>query len=59
MKILVREINYKTVEVPNDFTKYDVEDMIQDGEIVIGDTTDTEYQVKFPGRRSWEPLFYN
>ena len=29
MKILVREINYKEIEVPNDVTRSDVENMIQ------------------------------
>lgn len=48
MKILVREINYKEIEVPNDVTRFDVENMIQNCEVVISDTTDTEYEVKFP-----------
>ena len=57
MKILVREINYKEIEVPNDVTRFDVENMIQNCEVVIGDTTDTEYEVKFPESENWEELF--
>lgn len=57
MKILVREINYKEIEVPNDVTRFDVENMIQNCEVVIGDTTDTEYEVKFPESENWKELF--
>lgn len=57
MKILVREINYKEIEVPNDVTRFDVENMIQNCEVVIGDTTDTQYEVKFPESENWEELF--
>lgn len=51
MKILVKEINYKEIEVPNDITRFDVENMIQNCEVVIGDTTDTEYEVKISRKR--------
>lgn len=57
MKILVREINYKEIEVSNGVTKFDVENMIQNCEVVTGDTTDTEYEVKFPESENWEELF--
>ena len=57
MKILVREINYKEIEVPNGVTRFDVENMIQNCEVVTGDTTDTEYEVKFPESENWEELF--
>lgn len=57
MKILVREINYKEIEVPNDVTRFDVENMIQNCEVVISDTTDIEYEVKFPESENWEELF--
>ena len=57
MKILVREINYKEVDVPVDTTKCDVANMIQSNEVIVGDTTDTEYEVKFPESKNWEELF--
>lgn len=57
MKILVREINYKEIEVPNDVTRFDVENIIQNCEVAISDTTDTEYEVKFPESENWEELF--
>lgn len=57
MKILVREINYKEIEVPNDVTRFDVENMIQNCEVAIVDTIDTQYEVKFPESENWEELF--
>lgn len=55
MKIIVKETNYKIVEVPDDTTLCDIERMIQSCEVIIGDTTDTEYSVKFPDKE-WEAL---
>lgn len=57
MKILVREINYKVIDVPKDVTQFDIERMIQDCEVIVGDTTDTDYQVKFPESEDWITLF--
>ena len=54
MKIIIREINYKEVEVPIDTTIFDVEDMIKNGEVIVGDTVDSEYSVKFPESEDYE-----
>ena len=54
MKIIIRESNYKEVEVPIDTTIFDIEDMIRNGEVVVGDTVDSEYSVKFPESEEYE-----
>lgn len=54
MKIIVREINYKEIDVPIDTTVFDVEDMIRNGDVIVGDTIDAEYHVKFPESNDWE-----
>ena len=63
MKINVREINYKEIEVPDSYTREDIEEMIRRTDYVIGDTTDTEYSYeKFDERTEeydgkWRELF--
>ena len=54
MKIIIREINYKEVDVPIDTIIFDVEDMIRNGEVVVGDTLDSEYSVKLPESEDYE-----
>ena len=54
MKVIIREINYKEVDVPINTTIFDVEDMIRNGEVVVGDTVDSEYSVKFPESKDYE-----
>ena len=54
MKVIIREINYKEVDVPIDTTIFDIEDMIRNGDVVVGDTLDSEYSVKFPESKDYE-----
>lgn len=54
MKVIIREINYKEVDVPIDATIFDIEDMIRNGDVVVGDTLDSEYSVKFPESEDYE-----
>ena len=54
MKVIIREINYKEVDVPIDTTIFDIEDMIRNGDVIVGDTLDAEYSVKFPGSKDYE-----
>ena len=54
MKVIIREINYKEVDVPINTTIFDVEEMIRNGEVVVGDTVDSEYSVKFPESEDYE-----
>ena len=54
MKVVIREINYREVDVPIDTTIFDIEDMIRNGEVVVGDTLDSEYSVKFPESEDYE-----
>ena len=54
MKVIIREINYKEVDLPINTTIFDVEDMIRNGEVVVGDTVDSEYSVKFPESEDYE-----
>lgn len=53
MKIILREIIYKEIEVPNDATIFDIEDMIKNDN-VVGDTLDASYSVKFPESEDYE-----
>ena len=54
MKVIIREINYKEVDVPIDTTIFDIEDMIRNGDDVVGDTLDSESSVKFPESKDYE-----
>lgn len=54
MKIIIREINYKEVDVPIDTTIFDVENMIRNNDVVVGDTLAADYEVKFPESEKWE-----
>lgn len=53
MQVTIREINYKTVEVPDDYTVDDIANMIQNCEVVVGDTTDSEYECRFSRNDNW------
>lgn len=63
MKICIREINYKEVTVPDNTTREDIEAMIRNTDVVVGDTTDSEYSYEvfdeqteeFDGK--WRELF--
>ena len=57
MKVIIREINYKEVDVPIDTTIFDIEDMIRNGDVVVGDTLDSEYSVKFPESEDYEYVY--
>ena len=54
MRIVIREINYREVEVPDNTTIDDVEDMIREGDIIVGDTVDSDYSVLFPNKKQYE-----
>lgn len=54
MRIVIREINYREVEVPDNTTIDDVEDMIREGDIIVGDTVDSDYSVLFPDKKQYE-----
>ena len=54
MKVIIREINYKEVDVPIDTTIFDIEDMIRNGDVIVGDTLDAENSVKFPESEDYE-----
>ena len=54
MGIVIREINYREVEVPDNTTIDDVEDMIREGDIIVGDTVDSDYSVLFPDKKQYE-----
>ena len=54
MRIVIREINYREVEVPDNTTIDDVEDMIREGDIIVGDTIDSDYSVLFPDKKQYE-----
>ena len=54
MRIVIREINYREVEVPDNTTIDDVEDMIREGDIIVGDTVDLDYSVLFPDKKQYE-----
>ena len=54
MRIVIREINYREVEVPENTTIDDVEDMIREGDIIVGDTVDSDYSVLFLNKKQYE-----
>ena len=56
MKITIREINYKDVEVPHDITDAEIKELIWDGQIIVGDTDATDYEVKYSEADGWHPL---
>lgn len=63
MKICIREINYKEVTVPDDTTREDIEAMIYNSDVVVGDTTSSEYSYEVFNERTeeydgkWRELF--
>lgn len=63
MKINIREINYKEITVPDDITREGIEAMIRNTDVVVGDTTDSEYSYEVFDPRTeeydgkWRELF--
>lgn len=53
MKVTFRETNYKTVEVPEGTTTEELEKMVQNGDVIVGDTTETEYAVRYENKKAW------
>ena len=46
MVVTFREINYKTIDVPDGTSIEQLDEMITLGNVIVGDTNDTEYAVK-------------
>jgi len=54
MRIILRETNYKEVEVDDDISLEEISDVVSTGQIVIGDTMDAEYHVSFDKGNTWK-----
>lgn len=56
MKVIVREMRYKTIEVPDDSKSSYLENMIDNKELLFDDRNSC-YEVLLPNSSEWKELF--
>ena len=56
MLVTFRETNYKTVDVPDNITIEELNDMVALCKVVIADTMDTDYHASLDDRKTWIDL---
>lgn len=49
MKVIFKEINYKEVEVPDGTSLEELEKMVENCDLIVGDTTEADYEVNVNG----------
>ena len=49
MKVIFKEINYKEVEVPDGTSLEELGKMVENYDVIVGDTTEADYEVNVNG----------